>query len=222
MEKHLERTWNASYPESEGERLWPDEVVPIVNLALRFFRPGYPILDLPCGDGKNVLALAERASVIAADSSERALKICHAHSRRAKQPNVVTLQADVFGTPFLNETFESIFCCDLLGHLPAPEQALKELRRITSRTGTVVGTLFTTEDSVLEDARMARQEDGSYMFRNQWYFRFYTEAQAYELCTRAGFDVIDLQEFTWWEDPHPGYREYRHRHSSWGLALRRA
>jgi SAM-dependent methyltransferase len=217
----LEKVWDLSYPTDVNERLWPEQIVPMVEFARGFFRTGRLILDLPCGDGKNSFALAEIGPVVAADSSERAVAICSAR-RTLLNANVGTMRADAFKTPFSDASFDNIFCCDLLGHLPNPDRALHELRRILSATGSAIVTLFTERDSVLEDARMKPNEDGSYTFRDNWYFRFYSEEAAQRLCVQAGFNVVSISEFSWWEDPHPGYREYRHRHSSWALALRRA
>ncbi len=53
----LEQVWDESYSVDRSQRLWPDEPVPAVAFAGRNFRQGAMILDLPCGDGKNVLAL---------------------------------------------------------------------------------------------------------------------------------------------------------------------
>lgn len=219
--KALEQTWDASYPSDDSERLWPEEVVPVVDFARRFFVANAAILDLPCGDGKNVQALAELGPVIAADSSERALDICEARRRAQNLANVVTMKADAFRTPFSDGVFENVFCCDLLGHLPDADKAMREIRRITSTSGTAVVTVFTERDSVLQDKRMRKNEDGSYWFRDKWFFRFYTETAARELATRSGFKVVEIEELSWWEPPHPGYREYKHQHSSWALALRR-
>ena len=219
--KALEQAWDASYPSDDSERLWPEEVVPVVDFARRFFLANAAILDLPCGDGKNVQALAELGPVIAADSSERALDICEARRRAQNLANVVTMKADAFHTPFSDGVFENVFCCDLLGHLPDVDKAMSEIRRITSPSGTAVVTMFTQRDSVLQDKRMRKNEDGSYWFRDKWFFRFYTETVARELATRSGFKVVEIEELSWWEPPHPGYREYKHQHSSWALALRR-
>jgi ubiquinone/menaquinone biosynthesis C-methylase UbiE len=192
----------------------------MVEFARGYFKPGRLVLDLPCGDGKNTFALAELGPVIAADSSRRAVTICDSR-RKALGCNVVTMTADAFLTPFSDESFDNVFCCDLLGHLPNAVDALRELRRITSYGGVTIATLFTERDSVLDDSRMKRNEDGSFWFQDKWYFRFYSSDEAQALCVRAGFKILAIQEFSWWEDPHPGYREYRHRHSSWALALGR-
>ncbi len=220
--KVLEQTWDASYPSGDNQRLWPEDVVPVVDFARRYFLPNAAILDLPCGDGKNVQALSELGPVVAADSSERALDICETRRRARGLTNVVTMKADAFQTPFCEGAFDNVFCCDLLGHLPNAVDALRELRRITSPGGIAVATVFTERDSVLQDERMRKNEDGSYWFRDKWFFRFYSETAARELATRSGFKVVDMEELSWWEPPHPGYREYEHQHSSWALALRRA
>ncbi len=159
--------------------------------------------------------------VIAGDASERAIALCSARAKAAGRTSIATMKMDIFQTPFSDQTFENIFCCDLLGHLPDPGHALTELRRVVSAGGTAVVTLFTEKDSARLDDRMIRNEDGSYWFREKWFFRFYGEAEARELCHRSGFDVASVEELSWWEGPHEGYREYRHEHSSWALALRR-
>ena len=73
--------------------------------------------------------------------------------------NVKLKQADIYKLPFENETFDSVIICFVLEHLHNPIQALKELKRVLRKGGTMIaiegdhGSTFFYPDS--EQANMA-------------------------------------------------------------------
>lgn len=215
----LEQVWDKSYPSSAIERLWPEAPVPMARLAELYFAPGKTIVDAPCGDGKNIFALSQIGPVIGCDTSNRALQICKARLRASSIGNVSIMSGNIFSMPFVSGSVASTFCCDLLGHLPNPDEALYELRRICADNGVVIVTAFSRNDSVLKDERMSAIDANSYWFQDKWFFRFYDEATVRALVEQNGFLVRHIEEFSWIESPHPGYREYEHEHVSWGLVL---
>ena len=216
----LQKNWDDAYPETGREGLWPSTPVPMVALAESFFVKAHLIIDVPCGDGKNILELAKIGPVIACDTSNKALRLCEARRVAGQVPNVVVMKSDIFSMPFVDSGVSSLFCCDLLGHLPNPEDALKEVRRVLSPSGTAIVTLFSIGDSVQEDPRMRAVDQSSYWYQDKWFFRFYDRKAALELVIGAGFAVVHIEEFIWMEGPHPGYREYEHKHASWSIVLR--
>ena len=215
----LEETWDQSYPASTSERLWPEAPVPMLQLARTHFTPGMLIVDAPCGDGKNIFELSEIGPVIGCDTSERALQICEERRQDSGSKNVSVMSGDIFQLPFVSGGISSFFCCDLLGHLPNPEVALAEMKRVCADDGVVIATTFSWNDSVLQDQRMRAIDECSYWFQDQWFFRFYDKSAATKLAEGCGFEVHHIEEFSWIESPHPGYREYEHEHVSWAMVL---
>jgi SAM-dependent methyltransferase len=99
---------------------------------LPHLRPGMAVLDLGCGPGTITEGLAEAvlpgATVgvdIASDLPE-------------SRPGLTYVTADVRDLPFDDASFDAIFACCLLQHLPDPLAVVREAHRV-ARPGAVIG-----------------------------------------------------------------------------------
>jgi len=104
------------------------------------FRPDGMVLEAGCGTGAQTVIVAPQnpqcdfTSVdVAADSLVKAGN----NIRRSGIPNVKFQLADVFALPFADESFDHVFVCFLLEHLPEPMRALASLKRVLKRGGTI-------------------------------------------------------------------------------------
>jgi 2-polyprenyl-3-methyl-5-hydroxy-6-metoxy-1,4-benzoquinol methylase len=89
------------------------------------------VLDVGCGEGLVLMSLQEhlghaRCAAIDLDPREaedaaRNLPWCDVHV------------GSVYALPFADASFELVMCCEVLEHVDDPEQALKELVRVTSK-----------------------------------------------------------------------------------------
>jgi ubiquinone/menaquinone biosynthesis C-methylase UbiE len=182
------------------------------------------VLDLPCGDGRNLPPLANSfPAVVGADSSANALQLCAKRMARAGLGNTVLLEADIFATRFVSDAFDGVFCCEVLGHLQEPVNALRELIRICRPGRHVVANVFALEDSIRTDSKIAKINDGDYLFDDRIFFHFYDENEARELCGKVAdiAEPLPVKFIRWTDPPHAGYRNYDHEHSSWLLVLRK-
>jgi len=217
--------WNETYVTPESQNLWGEPPVPFAETAAEIFAADSArvVLDLPCGDGRNLPPLANRfPAVVGADSSSNALQLCAKRMGKRRLDNTVLLEADIFATAFVDDTFDGVFCCEVLGHLREPVNALRELIRICRPGRQVVANVFALEDSIRTDSKIAKVAD-DYLFDDRIFFHFYGENEARELCETVA-DIAEPQpvEFIRWMDPpHAGYRNYDHEHASWLLVLRK-
>ncbi len=100
----------------------------------RYLRPAARVLDLGCGPGRDLLLLRERGyRVVGLDLSAGMLAEAR---RRAGGP---LLRADMRRLPLGNASFDGIWCCATLLHLPRAEAgvALGEIRRVLRPGGAV-------------------------------------------------------------------------------------
>ncbi len=103
-----------------------------VRLMLRLMprRPGRSVLDVGCGDGY----LCERLTglgfetVVGADLAGS--RIAYARNR---YPRVRFAQSDACRLPFADGQFDVVTCGEVLEHLTDPEQAMRELARVSRR-----------------------------------------------------------------------------------------
>jgi ubiquinone/menaquinone biosynthesis C-methylase UbiE len=217
--------WQESYNLQNTGTLWGNDHVPFVDNAIDYFKTidnGRFYIDLPCGDGRNLTKLCKKLPVvIGADSSVSALEISKERLSVDTIRNSLLHYCDIFNTGYLNDQFDGIFCWDLLGHLVNVEKAIDELLRIIKPGGILVGSLFTTEDSTIDDEKMISIGDKEFIYNDKFYFKYYDLNLVQSLLKKFDVTILYLKKATWVEGPHEGYREYRHNHESWAFVLQK-
>jgi SAM-dependent methyltransferase len=98
------------------------------------------VLEVGCGVGVQTVVLAKRspgATFVAIDHSEASLTLARRAVNAARLTNVEFRQANIFALPFARESFDHVFVCFVLEHLPNPARALTVLQRVLKPGGTV-------------------------------------------------------------------------------------
>lgn len=213
--------WDGAYgPAVIGGQgnLWGDPPVPYAATAAALFRShdAKVVLDLPCGDGRNLPPLAEGAPVLlAGDTSPKAMAIAEQVTVRAEvRDRVVFLRLDTFDTGLLDGSVDGIFCWDLLGHLTDPAPALRELLRILRPGGHLVANMWTMNDCQVSDPDIKEIAPKEYVDHFDFYCRFYDREDLDALLAEVGTAATACEVRSWWEPPHAGYRDYVHQHES--------
>jgi ubiquinone/menaquinone biosynthesis C-methylase UbiE len=110
---------------------------------------GYPagsaVLEVGCGVGAQTVTVAARspgASLTAIDRSAESLAAARERASAAGQRDVAFIEADVDTLPrpdgpLAAATFDHVFVCFLLEHLPRPAEALRRLRAMLRPGGTI-------------------------------------------------------------------------------------
>jgi ubiquinone/menaquinone biosynthesis C-methylase UbiE len=217
------KRWDQAYDISKSPTLWGQPMVPFIDKAIDMFKltECSNILDIPCGDGRNILPFAKLFNMIfAVDASTNALQIANKELDIKGIRNCALMKVDIFDAPFFDKQIDGVFCCDLLGHLTKPVKALNELLRICKPGGYIVSNVFALGDSTRGD-KMSPLGNEEYLYDNRFYFKFYSEEQVLSLINQLDCKLISLELFRWMEPPHEGYREYPHEHESWVFALQK-
>jgi SAM-dependent methyltransferase len=104
------------------------------------YAPGSRVLEVGCGVGVQTTVLARRnpgARFVSIDRSDVSLAVARRAAKAAHLANVEFLQADVFALPFPDCSFDHLFVCFVLEHLPDPLRALVHIQRVLRPGGTV-------------------------------------------------------------------------------------
>jgi len=216
-------SWNQSYNLLRNPDLWGANPVPYVQRAVDLFRASSSIkvIDFPCGDGRNTVPLAKGLPfVVAGDVSANALRITKRVLETHEIRNCLLLESDIFGTRFLDEQFDGVFCWDVLGHLKNVSLALTELLRICRRGGYIVGSLFAPGDSS-RGVDMRSMGNEEYMYLDKFYYKFYRQQDVIGLLQSLNAEITLLELTIWSEPPHEGFREYPHEHQSWAFTIKK-
>lgn len=213
--------WNDSYNTAQvrGDgNLWGDPPVPYAQTAAERFSANSAavVLDLPCGDGRNLPPLANGAPILlAGDTSLNAMAIAERVAERSGiRKKVVFAKVDAFATGLLDDSVDGVFCWDLLGHLRDAEDALRELYRITRPGGHIVANMWTMNDCQVSDPNIKEIGPKEYIDHFDFYCRFYDHDNLESLLDGAGMPAESVEVASWWEPPHAGYRDYEHQHES--------
>jgi SAM-dependent methyltransferase len=216
--------WNDAYMNG-ASNLWGDPPVPYAEKAARLFADSgaFIVMDLPCGDGRNLPTLGQFAPVlIGADTSENALGISQKVLERAGLMRRSSLLiVDAYETRLPDNTVDGIFCWDLLGHLTEPERALRELHRIVRPGGHIVANMWTMGDCQVSDPNIKEISPKIYIDHFDFYCRFYDREDIDAFLGAAGIAAEKVELARWSEPPHVGYRDYEHDHESWVITIRK-
>jgi SAM-dependent methyltransferase len=129
------------YTEREAQRLF-DQSGCLRDLLHHdsIYPPGSHVLEAGCGVGAQTVTLARQnpgVQFTSIDVSSDYLARAQATVAGLQLTNVRFQQADILALPFADESFDHIFVCYVLEHLPNPVEALAALRRVLKRGGTL-------------------------------------------------------------------------------------
>ncbi|WP_423937364.1 class I SAM-dependent methyltransferase [Candidatus Deferrimicrobium sp.] len=101
---------------------------------------GSNVLEAGCGVGAQTIILARNspnAKFTAIDQSEESLRAARDRVLSQGFTNVTFHQSDIFHLPYEDNSFDHLFICFVLEHLPNPIEALLCLRRVLKKGGTI-------------------------------------------------------------------------------------
>jgi SAM-dependent methyltransferase len=104
------------------------------------YLPGCRVLEAGCGVGAQTVFLARNspgAKIVSIDISPESLELARKHVSDEGLPNVSFCQADIRNLPFPDGTFDHVFVCFTLEHVPDPLLALENLRKVLKPGGTL-------------------------------------------------------------------------------------
>jgi ubiquinone/menaquinone biosynthesis C-methylase UbiE len=157
MEKRMQNTYVHGYDQRESRRL-QDQASTLVELlhSDTFYPEGSRVLEAGCGVGAQTLTLAQNsphAVITSVDISEASIAQARQKIEAAGLTNVKFQQADIFHLPFKSLSFDHVFVCFVLEHLPSPVDILTSLKNVIKPGGTITviegdhGSVFFYPDS---------------------------------------------------------------------------
>jgi ubiquinone/menaquinone biosynthesis C-methylase UbiE len=164
--------------------------------------PGAWALDVGCGTGEDVMALAAAVGgsgkAIGIDSS---VEMLHRAASRAAGGPLEFTKGDVYALPFPADTFHGSRCERVFEHLDGPSAALAELVRVTKPGGRVVvistdadGYMFELPDSAVARKLIHRDCDRRANGRaGRQLYRLFNEAELVDVtCVVFSHVITDV------------------------------
>jgi SAM-dependent methyltransferase len=137
----VHQTYVHGYDRHEANRL-QDQACTLVDLlhSDTFYEPGSRVLEAGCGVGAQTVVLAKNspgALITSIDISGQSVAQAKRAVVQAGLGNVHFEQADIFNLPYEQNSFDHIFVCFVLEHLPQPGLALAALKDKLRPGGTI-------------------------------------------------------------------------------------
>jgi ubiquinone/menaquinone biosynthesis C-methylase UbiE len=104
------------------------------RMIARYATPDAPILDAGCGTGLNLRHLPKGS--VGIDINPRNVALL-----QDRLPDHVVLEGDVEHLPFVDGSFGTVLCTEVIEHIPDPSAALAEYRRVLRPGGVLVGSV---------------------------------------------------------------------------------
>ncbi len=101
---------------------------------------GSKVLEVGCGVGAQTIILAKNnpdSKITSIDISETSINMAKSLLKKEFISNVEFQVTDLFNLPFEKETYDHIFVCFVLEHLEDPINALKSLKRVLKKDGSI-------------------------------------------------------------------------------------
>lgn len=125
--------------DGRANRRLEDQADALVDLL--HYDTSYPggslVLEAGCGVGAQTVTLVRNSPEARFVSVDIAADSLAAARRKVASANVTFQRADVYKLPFGRESFDHVFVCFLLEHLPRPLEALAKLREVLKPGGSI-------------------------------------------------------------------------------------
>lgn len=202
--------WEEAYARHAATGLWSDEPVPCLDdtIAELSRRDTRTVLDLGCGDGRNLLRLVD-AGFASAGVDISATALARAADRLAGR--AVLVRSDVgFLQEIPDSSVQAITCFDVFGEIEDLARMLDNFARVLVPGGLLAFNAYTLADDLYhEGTRLA----GDTVEYRGIMCRFFAEDALRELL--AGWRVRSWKRQSWTDPPHGEFRPHEHRHDNW-------
>ena len=144
-----------------------------------------PILEVGCGDGSFTRSLAGHSSRVTA------VDISHSQIERNARahPEIKFVQHDLAQPlPFAPESFDVIWCSEVLEHLFDPGFALREMQRVMAPGGRLLVTV--PYHGMVKDVLIALFKWDEHFVPTNPHIRFFTRKTLSQLAASAGFEQV--------------------------------
>ena len=212
-------TWDHYYKTLDNVWAWKESSDPFLASQLRALRSRSSdarVLEVGCGDGRNVSTLCDffPGRVWIQDISVEAIR----NLRDRLPPDVLSSCADiavstVYDLGYSAEYFDAVVATLFFDHLDNLDSALKEIVRVTKSSGVLIAQFSALDDDAFAISKPV-SSDGRRRQLHGIPYVFFSKQDVMNLLS-PHFSEIEIAPLVVVDPPHPGWREVEHTHSYW-------
>jgi SAM-dependent methyltransferase len=187
---YYDNYWTAGQGQFSGDNQgYAANVRKWMRAGLRDIAGDAAILEVGCGDGSFTRRLAEHSSRVTAVD----ISLAQIERNIRAHPEIRFVQHDVAQPlPFMAETFDVIWCSEVLEHLFDPAFAMREMQRVLAHGGRLLVTV--PYHGVFKDVLIALFKWDQHFSPANPHIRFFTRKTLSQLAVAAGF--VNIQTAT--------------------------
>ncbi len=160
--------------------------------ALEMIEKGEKILDIGCGDGLLLSALAKNGVTgFGVDVSEEGARKC-----REKGLDVSVVDITTYALPFKDGSFDTVVMLDVLEHVYAPEELLKEAVRVSKKYVIISVPNFNSLPARLQ-VLLGRVPENN--MPNKGHVYWFNESVLMRMLARQNLKLAYVEVNTFWE-----------------------
>jgi ubiquinone/menaquinone biosynthesis C-methylase UbiE len=180
----------------------PKHLIPQKYWFEKYLNKNDLVLDLGSGIGQMSIAAARKSKkVIGLELDERSLEIARSNSTSLKIKNVIFTSQDLNKKlPFNDGYFNKIICSDVLEHLYKRDFALKEIKRVLKKGG----TLFLVTDNPDNSWKRLQKSVGLFYYADPDHKYEYPREEILKNLNKLDFEVVSVEPVTY-ETPIKGW-----------------
>lgn len=220
LSQRNKQAWDRLYARTP-EPVWGRDPVGFLPRFLDGLGPLGPdeaVLDAAAGEGRNLPLLGRLGGRLhACDASAEALR----KIERDATTGVELIVTDLRSLAYPDGRFTFILLSDVIETLPDVDAVLDEVVRVLAPRGRLLCNIPGFDDGVAGE-EMQPIGEGRYLYRNEFFYRFFTPTAARRLLRSHGLDIEREEVCRWTEPPHPAFRNHEHEHVSTVFLARRA
>jgi len=188
--ERYKRPWDAEY-QAKG-RLWRRETTDLPT-----FDDGSWVLELGCGSGKTLLAIARHdVRLVGLDISSSALGLAY-ESLKGVGREAQLVRGECTALPFPDGRFDTVFAYHILDHLLEPDRkkAVDEIARVTAPGGTINFKGFSFKD--LRAGKGTPVEEGTVEREKGLLYHYFQVQEVKDMFAVDGLKEIKVEETSW-------------------------
>ncbi len=140
------------------------------------------ILDIGCNDAMFKDFLSSSIEYVGIDVSVPAL-------REAKNKGAKVIYADALHLPFKQTTFDSVFCIEVIEHIPKTRNAILEIKRVLKKRGSLIISVPNLVNLLNRMLILMGRASESILIEN--HFHQYTPRSFDDFLQTCGFKVVN-------------------------------